>query len=398
MTVVQRYITRRTLTIFAATLFWVLAIVWTTQVLTRINVITTTGQSAATFLEIAIMVLPSVIPVIMPFAVGIAVANTLTTMNTDSELVVLSAAGSPRRTVLVPMLTIAACASIAAFAIHNFVEPPARERLRTIMAEARADLISSVIQEGTFQQIDRGLHIQIGDRLPDGRFAGIFVSDRREPSVELLYYAKYGAAVELFGQNLLAMEDGAVHRRGNDGEVSVVRYRSYAIDLSEFAPAVNGITLYPKDRTLNYLLNPDPNDPTYQEWPQRMRGELHRRLSEWLYPFVFALIALAVAGDARSFRDARIHPLLTTMAVALVVRWAGFMASDANESSASAVYAVYGVPVGAAAMAAWFIRTNRVLEVPTAFNDAVLARTQAIGDRLRSLGPLAIGRGGGGAG
>ena len=38
---------------------------------------------------------------------------------------------------------------------------------------------------------------------------------------------------------------------------------------------------------------------------------MHRRLSEWLYPIAFALIALAVAGDARSHREARVNPLIT---------------------------------------------------------------------------------------
>jgi lipopolysaccharide export system permease protein len=66
MKVVEQYILRRTLGIFVATLFWVLAIVWTTQILTRINVVTGNGQSAATFFEIAWLVLPAVIPVVIP--------------------------------------------------------------------------------------------------------------------------------------------------------------------------------------------------------------------------------------------------------------------------------------------------------------------------------------------
>lgn len=378
MKVVEKYILRRTLGIFAATLFWVLAIVWTTQILTRINVVTGNGQSAATFFEIAWLVLPAVIPVVIPFAVGIAVAQTLTTMNTDSELIVISAAGSPRMTVMRPILLLAAAACIFSFSVNNFVEPYSRERLRILISEARADLITSIVQEGTFQQVEDGLHMQIGKRLPDGRLGGIFVSDTREDDIELIYYAKSGATVEFNGSHLLVMQDGVVHRKTDDG-ISVVQYKSYALDLSQFTASNSGPTLLPKDRTLGYLMNPDPDDPVFKRSPQGFRAELHKRFTEWLYPMVFALIALAVAGDSRSFREARIHPLLTTMTIALVVRWAGFFAADKVWNVPAFTPMVYAVPIVACCVAGFFIATNRVMELPL----SVVEWGQAVWNRLQ---------------
>ncbi|TIW72316.1 MAG: LPS export ABC transporter permease LptF, partial [Mesorhizobium sp.] len=45
MKVVERYIMRRALTMFLAALVWTLAIVWTTQVLAKIDLVTDNGQS-----------------------------------------------------------------------------------------------------------------------------------------------------------------------------------------------------------------------------------------------------------------------------------------------------------------------------------------------------------------
>lgn len=388
MKVVELYIMRRALGIFAATLFWVLAIVWTTQVLTRIDVVTGNNQSAATFFEIAWLVLPAVIPIVTPFAVGIAVAQTLSTMNTDSELVVLSAAGAPRTTVFRPILIIAVAASIASFAINNFVEPYSRERLRNVLSEARSDLITTVIQEGRFEKVDDGLVIQVSERLPDGRLGGIFVSDTREDDVELIYYAQQGVPVELNGQHLLVMHDGVVHRKNAQGEISVVRYQSYAFDLSEFSPASSGPVMRPKDRTIPYLLDPDPDDRVYKHSPQSFRAELHRRFSEWLYPMVFALIALAVAGDSRSFREARIHPLLTTMTLALVFRWAGFFASGKSEVSPAFVPVVYAVPIGASLLALYFIANNKQMELPASAIERGMQMAQNLLRGLASRFPL----------
>ncbi|MBI1620274.1 LptF/LptG family permease [Aquamicrobium zhengzhouense] len=370
MKVVEFYILRRAVAIFAATLVWVLAIVWTTQILARLNIVTTSGQSAATFLELAALVLPSVVPIVLPFAVGIAVAQTLTTMNTDSELIVISAAGSPRITVMRPMLLLAIFACLASFAIQNGIVPSARERIRYLVAEARADLISTIIQEGSFQKIDDGLHIQIGERLPGGMLGGIFVADAREDSVELIYYAKNGMMVELGEEQVLVMQDGVVHRKTADG-VSVIRYKSYAFDLSQFKTGSAEPTLSPKDRPLAYLFSPDPNDSYFQSRPLSFSAELHRRMTEWLYPMVFALIGLAVAGDSRSFRESRIHPLLTTMTIAMAIRWGGFYFENRISKDPSLTFGIYAVPLLASAVAIYFIVTNRVMELPTTVTERI---------------------------
>ncbi len=333
MKVVERYILRRTFTMFLGALLWTLAISWTTQVLARINLVTDSGQSALTFFELATLILPSVIPIIVPFALIIAVAQTLSTMNTDSELVVVSAAGGSRWILMRPILVLAVLASVFSFAVDNGIDPYARERGRQLVAAARADLLSLVIQEGTFRKVDDGLYVQVAERLPDGRLGGIFVADSRQEGIDLVYYAKSGAVVQDSEKSMLIMSDGVVHRKSPEGELSVIRFTSYAFDLSAFSAAAGTITMFPKDRTLSYLVNPDPNDKIYQNNPQSFRAELHRRLTEWLYPLVFALIALAVAGDARSHRESRINPLVTSITIALFVRWLGFFVTNQAQSN-----------------------------------------------------------------
>ncbi|MGO4839267.1 LptF/LptG family permease, partial [Rhizobiaceae sp. 2RAB30] len=96
MKIIERYILRRTFVVALAALFWTLAVVWTVQALSRINLVTDSGQSALAFFHLATLVLPSIIPVVLPFAVAIGVSQTLTMMNSDSELAVISAAGSSR--------------------------------------------------------------------------------------------------------------------------------------------------------------------------------------------------------------------------------------------------------------------------------------------------------------
>jgi lipopolysaccharide export system permease protein len=369
MKVVERYIMRRALTMFLAALVWTLAIVWTTQVLAKIDLVTDNGQSALTFFEVAALIIPSIIPIVVPFALVVAVAQTLSAMNTDSELAVLSAAGASRWTIARPILLLAIAACAFSFIVDNAIDPYARQKNRQLVAASRADLVSLIIQEGTFRKIDEGLYLQVGERLPGNRLGGIFVADSREEGASLTYYAKTGSIVEKGDEKVLMMNDGVINRKSVTGDLSVIRFTSYAFDMSAFMSATNDITLLPKDRTTQYLLNPDPNDKMFQREPNSYRAELHQRFAEWSYSLVFALIALAVAGDARSHREARINPLITAIAVALFVRWLGFFAAGKAESVWYYVYVLYAIPIVACTVSIWFIVSSRSMELPAAWTD-----------------------------
>lgn len=397
MKVVERYIMRRTFAVFMAALIWTLVIAWTTQVLPRINLVTDNGQSALTFLKVATLILPSIIPIVVPFAVAVAVAHTLSAMNSDSELAVINAAGASRWTIVRPILLLALTAAVFSFVIDNGIDPYARQKNRQLMAESRADLLSLVIQEGTFRKIDDGLFLQVGERLQDNRLGGIFVADSREEGVNLVYYAKTGAIVQRGDEKVLMMNDGVIHRKTMTGDLSVIRFTSYAFDLSAFMSAASEVTLMPEDRTTQYLLDPEPNDKAFQQNPYQYRAELNQRFTEWSYSLVFALIALAVAGDARSHREARVHPLITAIGISLFVRWLGFFAAGKADTVPQYAYMVYGVPIVSSAIAIWFIITSRTMELPVSWADRMANLAGRIADfwnaiRLRVLGRGAPGR------
>ena len=64
----------------------------------------------------------------------IGLLASLTTMNTDSELIVIGAAGASRMTVIRPMLILAVATSLVCLAITSYVNPPARQKMRALLA------------------------------------------------------------------------------------------------------------------------------------------------------------------------------------------------------------------------------------------------------------------------
>ncbi|PRD45911.1 LPS export ABC transporter permease LptF [Phyllobacterium phragmitis] len=379
MRLIELYILRRVALMFFAVLSAAVGITWTVQVLQRINFLTTSGQTFQTILQFSSLLLPSVIPLVMPFALVIAITQTLSTMNQDSELVVINASGSPRSAVLRPILLLALAVSVVSFLVANFVDPYARLNMRAMIANASADLINVVIQEGTFRQLGDNLYVQIAERRDDGKIGGLFIADSRDPNVDLIYYAVDGFVANTGNTDVLLMQNGEVQRRDvKTGNVSIIKFNTYAFDLSEFAAAADETVIYAKDRPLSYLLNPNPNDPQYQRKPLRFTAELHKRFTEWLYPLVFALISLAVAGDSRSHREARISASFSAITLSLGVYWAGYFAGERADKSTDFIYLMYAIPLGVSLIAIYLIATGRRLSLPAKWSDMLQDRFEAL--------------------
>ncbi|OYR14059.1 putative permease YjgP/YjgQ family protein [Brucella rhizosphaerae] len=378
---------------FFAVLGAAVGITWTVQVLQRVDFLTTSGQSIQTIIQFSSLLIPSAIPLVMPFALIIAITQTLSTMNQDSELVVINASGAPRSAVMRPILMLAAIISIVSFLVANYVDPYARMNMRAMIANASADLLNVVVQEGSFRKLADNLYIQIAERRADGSIGGLFIADSRDPSLDLIYYAADGNIASTPAGDMLLMKDGEVQRRDvSDGTVSIIKFNSYAFDLSQFTSAGDDFVIYAKDRPLTYLLNPDPNDPILQTRPLRYKAELHRRLTDWLYPVVFAMIALAFAGDSRSHREARVSASFSAISTALLVYWAGYFSADRADKDETYILVMYLVPLTVILLSGYALITGQRIGIPDKWNDRMRDGFNRLRDRVSSTYNRLIGR------
>ena len=379
---------------FFAVLLSAVGVTWIVQVLGRINFLTTSGQSFFYILKFSSNLLPSAFPLVMPFALVIAVTQTLSTMNQDSELVVINAAGAPRSSVIRPVLLFAAVISVSSFVIANFIAPYASLNMREMIADANADVINLVVQQGAFQELADNLYIQIENRDSNGSIKGLFVSDSRDPTTDLIYYAKEGLVVETGNQSLLVMKDGEVDRRDvQTGNVSIIKFNTYALDMAAFLAAdEKEPTIFAKDRPLEDLLNPDPNDKQYQGNPLRYTSEIYKRFTEWTYAFVFALIALAAAANSRSHREARISASFTAITLCLVVFWLAYSTGQNTNKNADLLPLLVAIPLFAALAASFALITNRQIGVPDKWSKWLKANFAAQQTAFAGAGSRLFGR------
>src|SRR5690348_6758877 len=90
---ISRYIFRTTFGAFLVVLVSLTAVIWVTQALRDVDIMTSQGQNVLVFVGITGLIIPLLVLVIAPIALLIAVAHTLNKMSTDSEIIVMNAAG-----------------------------------------------------------------------------------------------------------------------------------------------------------------------------------------------------------------------------------------------------------------------------------------------------------------
>lgn len=381
MIIAERYILTRIVKIAGMTLGSLLVLVLMSQVLVFVNVVTDSGEAIWTFVSLAFLLVPSVGNIILPFALLIGICHTFNTMHTESEIIVMEAAGTSRAVQIRPVMLLATFLSAATLANTLVLEPYANRHLRDVITSSGSNLVRFAIRSGTFHRLEKDLFIEIAGQLPGGGFQGIMIIDVRDPQTELIHYAKRGQTTSHDEQEILLLSDGEVHRRNaRTGDVSIISFSTYALDFATFRAPQGTSSYYPKERPTAELLFPDPSDSQYQKQPHRFRSELHRRLSDWLYPPAFALIALYFSVGARSHRQERLWAIAGAAGTALAFRSGGFMViGEAGRNVVNTALA-YLIPSSAIAIFGYLLITGR----QAVMSQKSIDRLAALAERLQS--------------
>src|SRR5207253_2465660 len=160
---IGRYIFRTTFGAFLVICASVTALMWITQALRDIDLMTNQGQSIFVFVGITSLVIPLLVQIIAPIAVMIAVSHVLNKLGNDSELIVMNAAGMPPWILFRPFLAVGAVVSRLVAAISIYVAPWGRQT-RSRAGTVRQLWVQSVLafQRRAKRQIYRARAISLG--------------------------------------------------------------------------------------------------------------------------------------------------------------------------------------------------------------------------------------------
>jgi len=358
MTIFSRYVFRQTLSALLLVLLSLTGIVWISLALRELNVVTSLGQSALTLVTMTTLGLPNFVAVITPFALLITVIHTLNRLNSDSEIIVLTASGATAWTIVKPLATLALIVVAFISYVNHVAMPWSLRLLREIVMDVRTDLLTQVIQPGRFSSPERGLTFHIRERSLDGTLQGLVMHDARNSKEVQSYLAEKGLILKDKGESYLFMTNGHILRRegGISEPTQIIEFDKYAVDLDRFEAKTAGpADLKPRERYYDELVNPDPNSSAYKAEPGRFRAELHERFSSALYPLAFVLLAIALVGQAQSTRQNRHARMGFCFLAGVGLRLSGLAVNNIVVLHASFVPVLYLIPLTAICVSLFLI-------------------------------------------
>jgi lipopolysaccharide export system permease protein len=374
-----RYMFRSTMGAFVITLISLTVVIWFTQAMRDFDLITSQRQTLFVFVGITGLIIPLLIMMIAPIALVMSAAHVINKLSSDSEIIVMNAAGVSPWRLLRPFLAAAIVVSILVSAIAAYISPRSLRELRDWAAQVRADILTNIVQPGRFTTVSGSLTFHIADRRPNGLLVGIFVDDRRDPKEHATYLAEQGEIVKNDHGSFLVLEGGSIQRlEAGQRDPRIVTFDRYAFDLSKFTGGPQSVVYTVREKYIWELLWPKPDDALYVAQPDQYRSELHDRLATPLYPLAFVILAFCFLGPPQTTRQSRTLALLGMIGTVSLLRLVGFVSVIVGVRVPSVLAVQYVALLGSIAAGLWQISRAQAVE-PAA---AVSKLATSIGDRI----------------
>jgi lipopolysaccharide export system permease protein len=293
------------------------AAVWLAQSLRLIDLIVNRGLSIELFLYLALLILPRFLDIVLPIGAFIAVLFVFNRLTSESELVVMRAAGLGPPALARPVLILAGGGFLVLLSMSAYFLPASNREFKDLQFEIRNRFISALLQEGAFTTVSDKLTIYIGGRDARGEVIGLMVNDDRDPQQPVTILAERGAFADIRQGSRIIMVNGSRQRYDRaTGKLSVLTFDRYTLDLDTLRDAPEIRFRDAQERYLGELFWPPAQlDPVTRE---SFRVEGHQRLVIPLSIFSFVTIPLVCLLPGEFNRRGQLRRVLLAVGLALV--------------------------------------------------------------------------------
>lgn len=287
----NKYISSEVLSGFLLVVFSLLAMLWLTQSLRFVEMVTNKGLPLRIFVELTTLLMPRLFTVLSPIALFAAVLFVYNRLLSDRELVIMQASGiSPFRNAL-PAILVGIILSFFNIYVQNAGIPAAENAFRHLEWEVKNNVSHLMFREGEFNSIKENLTVFITKHEKDGSVSGILLSDERNPKQKITLSAEKGRIVYTSDSPRIILINGSRQELNiEDNRFSSLQFERYSVDLGNLSRGgVKPATV--REKSLSELLSAKTNS-TLSEGDQRKHiVEGHRRIVTPWYNLVFALFA-----------------------------------------------------------------------------------------------------------
>lgn len=289
MNILSRYIFKQIFIGFLVVAFSLLAMLWLTQSLRFVEMVTRQGLPVYLFAEMTSFLMPRIFNILSPIAVFVAVLFVYNRLIADRELIVMQSVGiSPLKNAL-PAISFGILLTLFNLYVMNFGIPSAERHFKELEWKIKNNLTQMVLREGEFTQLRNGITVFIDKHESDDSVSGIFVSDESKPDIKVTLTAEKGRIIN--GEN----GPRILFINGIRQEMNKKTYQFNSLAFSRYSAEFNveqnknKRVKTARELGLIELLNSGKNPDLTEKEQRKNIVEGNRRI---LYPFYNLLAAL----------------------------------------------------------------------------------------------------------
>lgn len=322
--------------------------VWLSQSLRFVDLIVNKGLPLTKFLYLTTLLFPSLLLVVMPFALFCAVLFAYQRLAIESELVVMKSIGLSNMQLALPGLALGLIFTCVGYANSLYLMPKAFSDFKDLQFEIRRDFSHLLLQPGIFNAPIPNLTVYVREVDEAGKLGGILVHDERSANLPVTMMAEHGILLQGEDGPIFVLENGNRQeldmKRGDRATLSLLHFDSYTLDLASATAPAEERNRRPKELFLNELFSPEDETLSDQE-RQRLIIEGHKRLTWPLNALVFALIGMTVLLTWRHNRRGPWRRMLTAILSVVTVQALSTASSSLAQRQPILMPLLYLVPL-----------------------------------------------------
>ena len=189
------YIARQITVGFLLVSFSLMSIIWLTQSLRFVELITNKGIGLGIFVQMTSLLMPRIFTILSPISLFAAILFVYNRMLSDRELIVMKAAGISPWQNAKPAIFIGFLLCLFNVYNMNILTPNSENHFKDLQWQVKNDVSHLMFREGEFTTLQNNLTVFITTHNPDGSVGGILINDERTPNLKSTISAELGRII-----------------------------------------------------------------------------------------------------------------------------------------------------------------------------------------------------------
>ena len=282
-------------------------ILWLGQSLRHLDLLTTNNVDISAYFSYVVLLLPKILQLTTPISFFVSVMFILNRLRSDSELIVLWAAGKSNRNILIkPILIFTSFIFILLITLSIYLTPYSLNEIRHKIIDIRSSGIhSAMLKERKFISPIDTLTIFVQE-IDGKKISGLLIHDLKDPNNPNTYIAESGEMIVDQNIKFLRLYNGNIQILDKENKkISEIYFESYDLNLSPYSHKESS-HFYTDELKTSIIINKIKDD----SYSEAEFAELNNRVINPIYIFCLSLLPLLVFKVSRRPDESWLIPII----------------------------------------------------------------------------------------